>query len=160
MANEQKKSVNTVKTSTVEAKHQDAPKRRVTRTRSAKPKGANTPMSAPDKMQVLFTVVNREKTEFYIDLLHNFEINLQLALNGKGTATTSVRTLLGLTDLEKSVIVSVVRKDRAKEALAALEEKFRTVKNGKGVAYTVPMSSVIGVAIYQFLSNKTNGGMI
>ena len=123
-------------------------------------KSPRTSMSSPDKLQILFTVVNREKTEFYIDLLHNFEINLQLVLNGHGTASPSVRTLLGLTELEKSVIVSVVRKDRAKDALAALEEKFSTVKNGKGVAYTVPMSSVIGVAIYQFISNKKNGGMI
>jgi glycerol-3-phosphate acyltransferase PlsY len=27
-------------------------------------------------------------------------------------------------------------------------------KGGKGIAYTVPMTSTIGVAIYQFLSNK------
>ena len=39
-------------------------------------------------------------------------------------------------------------------------EKFRTVKGGKGIAYTVPMTSVIGVAIYQFLSNNNGGGFI
>ena len=41
-----------------------------------------------------------------------------------------------------------------------LEEKFKTVKGGKGIAYTVPMTSTIGVAIYQFLSNTTSGGLI
>ena len=41
-----------------------------------------------------------------------------------------------------------------KAALAKLEEKFNTIKNGKGIAYTVPMTSTIGVAIYQFLSNN------
>ncbi len=122
--------------------------------------GEKTAMSSPDKLQVLVTVVNREKTEFYVDLLHNFDINLQMILNGKGTATSSVVNLLGLGELEKSVIVSIVRKDRAKEALEALEDKFASVRNGKGVAYTVPMSSVIGVAIYQFISNKRGGGII
>jgi ATP-dependent Clp protease protease subunit len=39
-------------------------------------------------------------------------------------------------------------------ALEALEEKFNTIKNGKGIAYTVPMTSTIGVAIYQFLCNN------
>ena len=34
-----------------------------------------------------------------------------------------------------------------------LEEKFHKIKNGKGIAYTVPLTSTIGVAIYQFLSN-------
>jgi hypothetical protein len=110
-------------------------------------------MSAPDKMQLLFTIVNRNKTEFYIDLLGNFEVNLQLVLNGQGTAAEKTLDLLGLTS-DKSVIVSTIRRDRAKDALAALEEKFKTVKGGKGIAYTVPMTSTIGVAIYQFLSNK------
>ena len=37
--------------------------------------------------------------------------------------------------------------------LQMLEEKFQTIKHGKGIAFTIPMSSVIGVAIYRFLSN-------
>jgi hypothetical protein len=111
-------------------------------------------MSAPDKMQLLFTVVNRNKTEFYMDLLGNFEVNLQMVLNAHGTAGEKHLELLGLADSDRTVIISVIRRDRAKDALAALEEKFRTVKGGKGIAYTVPMKSTIGVAIYQFLSNK------
>lgn len=113
-----------------------------------------TSMSAPDKMQLLFTIVNRAKTEFYIDLLGNFEVNMQMVLNGHGTAAEKHLELLGLTDSDKSVIISVIRRDRVKDALYALEEKFKTVKGGKGIAFTVPMKSTIGVAIYQFLSNK------
>ena len=117
-------------------------------------------LSAPEKLLVLFTVVNRNKTEFYVDLLHNYEINFEMVLSAQGTASDKIISLLGLTDMEKSVIISVVRKDRAKEVLSVLDEKFRTVRGGKGIAYTVPMSSTIGVAIYQFLSNKTGGGII
>ncbi len=117
-------------------------------------------MTAPNKMQILFTVVNRQKTEFYLDLLANFEINIQMVLSAHGTAGDNIIELLGLTDSEKSVIISAVRKDRAAEALALLDEKFRTVKDGKGIAYTVPVSSTIGVAIYQFLTNTTSGGLI
>ena len=117
-------------------------------------------LSAPDKLLVLFTVVNRNKTDFYVDLLHNYEINLEMVLSAQGTANDKIIALLGLTNTEKSVIISVVRKDRAKEILSVLEEKFKTVRGGKGIAYTIPMSSTIGVAIYQFLSNKTGGGII
>ena len=121
---------------------------------------ASTSMAAPDKMQLLFTIVNRSKTEFFVDFLYSFNINMQMVLSAQGTASDQIVSLLGLTDTEKSVIISVVRRDKAKEALSALEEKFKTVKGGKGIAYTVPMSSTIGVAIYQFLSNTTNGGII
>jgi hypothetical protein len=117
-------------------------------------------LSAPKKLMLLFTIVNRNKAEFYVDVLQKFEINMQLVIAANGTASTNVQSLLGLTDLEKSVIISVIRRDKAKAALTELEEKFKTVKGGKGIAYTVPMTSTIGVAIYQFLSNTTSGGLI
>ena len=122
----------------------------------AKPEKSS--MSAPEKMQLLFTVINREKTEFFVDILQGFEINLQMVLAASGTANDKVLSLLGLTDTEKSVIISAVRRDRAKDALATLDDKFNTVKGAKGIAFTVPMSSTIGVAIYQFLANKKLGG--
>ncbi len=111
-------------------------------------------MSAPQKMKLLFTVVNREKAEFYTDLLQSFEVNMQMILAANGTASTETLRYLGLSDSEKSVILSVIREDRVKDAMNALDQKFKTVKNGKGIAYTVPMTSTIGVAIYQFLSNS------
>ena len=110
-------------------------------------------MLSPNKMQLLFTVVNREKTEFFVDLLQSFEVNMQLVLSAKGTAASHTLEMLGLNDSEKSVIISVIKKTRAAEALSTLDEKFASVKGGKGIAYTVPMTSTIGVAIYQFLSN-------
>ena len=117
-------------------------------------------LSAPIKMQLLFTVVNREKTEFFVDLLSSFEVNMQMVLSASGTADAKLLQVLGLASTEKSVIISAIRRDRATEALATLEEKFKTVKGGKGIAYTVPMTSTIGVAIYQFLSNTKSGGLI
>ena len=121
---------------------------------SSKKKGARpAALKAPQKMQLLFTIVNRSKAEFYIDLLQNYEVNMQLALNASGTAGTGMLDLLGLADSDRTVIISAIKRDRAAEALIALEEKFKTVKGGKGIAYTVPMTSTVGVAIYQFLSN-------
>ena len=113
-----------------------------------------TSMTAPKKLMLLFTIVNRSKAEFYTDILQNFEINMQMVIAANGTASTNVQSLLGLTDLSKSIIISVIRRDKCKAALAALEEKFKTVRGGKGIAYTVPMTSTIGVAIYQFLCNN------
>lgn len=105
------------------------------------------------KLKILITVVNRSKTEFYMDLLQNYEINFQTSVLAQGTAKSEMLSLLGLEDSDKSVIFSIIREDNATDALHALEDKFHTVRNGKGIAFTVPMSSVIGVAIYRFLSN-------
>ncbi len=105
------------------------------------------------KLKILVTVVNRNKAEFYADFLTQFEVNLQTAVLAQGTAKSETLYMLGLEESDKGVIFSVIREDRADEAMQALEEKFHTLRNGKGIAFTIPMSSVIGVAIYTFLSN-------
>jgi hypothetical protein len=60
---------------------------------------------------------------------------------------------LGLADSDKTVIFSVICEDMCDKALSALEQKFKTIKNGKGIAYTIPMTGTIGAAVYRFLSN-------
>ena len=78
---------------------------------------------------------------------------MQLIMNAQGTASKETLHYLGLVETDKAVIFSVIREDRATEALSSLEQKFKTIKNGKGIAFTTPMTGTIGVAIYQFLSN-------
>ena len=56
-------------------------------------------------------------------------------------------------DSQRSVIFSVVREDMVDEILVALENHFHTVNRDSGVAFTVPMTSVIGKLSYAFLSN-------
>lgn len=106
------------------------------------------------KLKVLITIVNRSKALFYTDLLEQYEINMQMTLYGNGTANSEMLGLLGLVETEKAVIMSIVREDKIKDIKMVLAEKFDKVKDGKGIAYTIPMQSIIGVSIYQFLANN------
>jgi len=128
-------------------------KRAARTTRRVTSKPVQEKQIAPQKLKLLFTVVDRKKAEFYADFIQSFEVNMQLTLAARGTASVETLSMLGLTDSEKSVIISVIKEEKATAALSALEKKFQTIKNGKGIAYTVPMSGTIGVAIYQFLAN-------
>lgn len=112
--------------------------------------------TAIKKLKLLFTVVERQKAEFYLDVLSQYEVNCQLVVSGKGTATSEIVDLLGLNN-QKAVILSVIREDRTDDVMNMLEEKFATIRNGKGIAFAVPLSSVIGVNLYQFLSNNRQG---
>lgn len=109
---------------------------------------------AHDALELIFVIVNRSKAEFYIDILQSFDINIQLVVPGSGTADASMLAVFGLTDTDKAVIIGVIREKKIADALYALEHKFRTIKNGKGIAYTVPLSGVIGTLIYGFLCNN------
>ena len=112
--------------------------------------------TAIKKLKLLFTIVDRPKGEFYLDVISQFPVNCQLGLAGLGTATSELVELLGL-EPHKAVILSVVREDLVDDIMNTLEEKFATIRNGKGVAFAVPLSSVIGVNLYQFLSDNRMG---
>lgn len=109
--------------------------------------------SAIRKLKLLITVVDRPKGEFYLDVISQFEGNFQMILGGLGTATSELVELLGL-NIHKAVILSVIREDMVEPVIQCLEDKFATIKKGKGIAFAVPLSSVIGVNLYQFLSNN------
>ena len=112
--------------------------------------------SAIKKLKLVITVVDRSKAEFFLDVLSQFEVNFQMATPGKGTAQSELIDMLGL-NIHKAVLLSVVREDQVGQVMNCLEDKFETIKNGKGVAFAVPLSSVIGVNMYQFLSNNKQG---
>ncbi len=109
--------------------------------------------SAIKKLKLLFTVVDRPKGEFYLDVISQFDVNCQLAMGGMGTANSDLVELLGL-EPHKAVILSVIREDKVDAVMETLEDKFATIRNGKGVAFAVPLSSVIGVNLYRFLSDR------
>lgn len=112
--------------------------------------------SAIKKLKLLVTVVDRPKGEFYLDVISQFEVNSQLLVGGVGTANLHLVELLGL-NVHKAVILSVAREDQVGPIMDCLEEKFAAIKNGKGVSFAVPLSCVIGVNTYQYLSNNRLG---
>ena len=115
------------------------------------PAGRNTVKS--NRLKLLITVIGRNKAEYYADLIQSLDVNMQVTAFGHGTADAKMLVLLGLDNSEKAVIFSIIQENKIPEAVSMLEEKFRTIKDGKGVAFTVPLSSVIGTLIFSFLSN-------
>ncbi len=136
-----------------------AEKEKATKTKETTKKKAvqeKTKQLAPNKLEMLVTIVNRNKAEFYADYIQSFEVNMQMIMQAEGTATEAMKKMLGLINTEKAVIFSIIQQSKINEVLDSLQEKFRTIKDGKGIAYTIPLTSVIGVAIYSFLSNNVS----
>jgi hypothetical protein len=125
------------------AQRKNTPRARKTRRRSL----------GVHRLKLLITVVDRSKELFYLDLLEGFEVNVQMVLYGRGTASSQMLDLLSIAESDKAVIISYIREDKVKGALETLDDKFQRVKNGKGIAYTIALDSIIGVSMYQLLSN-------
>ena len=109
-----------------------------------------------DKLDILITIVNRKKGEFYADLIQSFNVNFQFKILGQGTASEQLKSIMGLSSSEKIVIFSVIPRAKVKLALSTLDEKFKSIKDGKGIAFTISLSSVIGRSVFGFLSDNRN----
>ncbi len=107
-----------------------------------------------NRLKILITVVSRAKADFYLDHIQSFGVNMQMVVFGKGTAPQEIATAMGLTDSDRAVIFSIIGENNLRSALDSLAEKFKTIAGGKGIAYTIPMASVIGKSIFNFLSDN------
>ena len=107
-----------------------------------------------NRLELLVTVVGRNKAEYYEDLILSFDVNMQTTALASGTANEKMLSLLGISDSEKAVIFSIIQEDKIPKAVRILDEKFKTIKGGNGIAFTIPLTSVIGKLIFGFLSNN------
>ena len=111
-------------------------------------------LKAPKKLKILVTIVERTKTDFYLSALESFGVNMQPVLYAKGTAPTEIATMLGIVDSGKALILSVANEDIIPTIIAEYEDNYFKLRNSKGIAFTIPISSIIGVFIYNFLANN------
>lgn len=105
------------------------------------------------KLKILVTIVPQGKKEIIIDLLEEFEVNLSFSFNGSGTSTNELMRVLGLEHNDRDVILSFIRENKVKDAILAVEDKFKRFKYNQSIAFSIPLSSIIGMQDYLFLSN-------
>ena len=129
-------------------------KRKLKREAVKEKRTANPNTVTSNRLEMMITVVGRSKAEYYLDLIQSFDVNMQVMALAEGTADAKTMRYLGLTDNEKSVIFSIIQEAQIPDALHTLGEKFSSLKGGTGIAFTVPLTSVIGKLLFGFLSNN------
>ncbi len=107
---------------------------------------------APVKLEMLMAIVHNDKAAYYQSIIQSHQANLQLTVPAKGT-THLILDYLGLAERPKTLIVSLVRADEADDLFAVMQEQFLKGKDYKGLAFTIPLTSVLGTLVYGFLSN-------
>ena len=117
----------------------------------------NTNTVTSNRLELLVTIVSRKKAEYYTDLIQSLDVNMQVTAFGHGTADAKMLVYLGLADSDKAVIFSVIQQNKIPSAMNLLEDKFKTIKDGKGVAFTIPLTSVIGTHIQIFKQQQNDG---
>lgn len=109
-------------------------------------------LKAPKKLKILVTIIDRKKVDYYTSTYEGYGINMQEVIYASGTTPRKISDMLGIQTSEKAVILSIVEESKIKGILADCEDKHFKTKNGKGIAFTVPIKSMIGVMLYEYLA--------
>ena len=110
------------------------------------------------KKLVLYTViVPRGQGDNIMRIFKLNKSSAQFLKYGEGTASNAIRDILGSEDTGKDIVYSIVREDAVPDIKKELDVYFVASKNNRGIAYTIRLTSVMGVKIYKFLTQTVRG---
>ena len=106
------------------------------------------------KISMFITIVNRGQGNYVLKIFEQEGANAQFVQLGEGTAQKEVRDILGLDDNEKEIIISLITNERIESVKSELEAFFKINKRNRGIGFSIPMTSLIGMKVYQFLIDR------
>ncbi len=89
----------------------------------------------------LFTIVDYSRGGDMLSLYEAAKIPITLSTHGHGCADSSIFEYLGFGENKKSITISLVSSERANYIFKLAEEKINISKPGKGIIFTVPLTS-------------------
>ena len=105
------------------------------------------------KLFVHITIVPSTQGPSINKLFKTLGVACQFTQRGRGTATKNVRDILGIEDNHKELIFSIVPEDLIERMNKELEAFFAVSPNNKGIAFTIPLESIISIRVYNFLAD-------
>ena len=106
------------------------------------------------KLTLFITIVNGGQSSPILRLFENYGCSAQFVQSGEGTAGRQVMDILGISDNKKEVILSIIKKETVPKIKKELEAYFLVSRKNIGIGFTIPLSSIIGVRVYQFIADS------
>ena len=103
-------------------------------------------------LKLLVTIVDRGKGQSVADLMKKEGVLFQTIMLGRGTARKAVLNMLGLGETEKDVVLSTIPKQSGCHTLKKLMQAMRLDAPGRGIAFTISLSSVGGAKTLSYLT--------
>lgn len=95
-----------------------------------------------DRAKLLISIVNTGDTEKLTAALGEVTRCLHYTFVCKGTAKPAVTDFLGLTEKDKSIVLSVIPESQEQHLLRAAVKSLKLYLAGKGIAFTMPLTSI------------------
>ena len=100
-----------------------------------------------DNHEVIFAIVNSGFAEEAMDVAREQGVRGGTIINARGVAREKEATFFGITvHAEKEILMMVVEKDIRDNVLNALYSRMGMANKAQGIAFSLPVSDVAGLA--------------
>ena len=111
-----------------------------------------------EKMNVVFTIVQRGSGDKITEIAEKAGPFMNLVFPGKGSASSSILQMLGLGSAEKDVVLTFIKESESHNVISLISEEMNFNKPGTGISFSVPMQSIAGAKVLQYLATYSYGG--
>lgn len=105
-----------------------------------------------NQIYLMGLIANRGLRKKYLTFFEENHVSVVLAAMASGTASSEVLDYLGLEATEKTVYFALITKDTWKSLKKELYEKMKIDIPGRGIAFLIPLSSIGGKKVLQYLT--------
>lgn len=106
------------------------------------------------KLSLFVTVVNNGQASAIIRLFQQIGCSVSFVYSGQGTAQREILSILGIADNKKEVVCSLVKQELIPDIKREVEAFFLAARRNRGIGFSIPLTTVAGVRVYQFLTNS------
>lgn len=87
-------------------------------------------------VEMLVTICDRDKTQKVLSVLQGEKAFFNLAMLARGAATSRILNYFGLSQTEKTVLMTILPTQRAAQAMAAVDGALKLNNPGHGIAFS------------------------
>lgn len=104
----------------------------------------HTTCPVPKRMKLLITILNKDDGEEMVAFYRDHGITFNMIAPAHGAAGLEIMDYLGLTDMEKDMVLSVADEDKIHEILTKIKEVIDLERPNTGIAFTIPLAGISG----------------
>lgn len=97
------------------------------------------------RVKMLVSIINKRDQEKLTETLNHYCTSLHFSGIGRGTARSHHRSYFGIDDVEKRVTFSLIPNYLERVLLNAIGRELKLYLLGKGIAFTMPLSSISSI---------------
>lgn len=95
-----------------------------------------------ERVKILISVTKRGNGNKMVDFYKKNNLHYDFICLGTGAANSEILDYLGLETNEKDVVITMIPQAKTKEIISGITEEFGLSYPGKGIVFTIPLTTV------------------